>query len=648
MRQSHLWLLAGVLWALPAVAEIRLGKGEPLAKPHASFATVAAPLLPEEASLSAVQPAAGSLLDEGIEGTSSTPEPNRAARGADVLTRSEIRATKQAFKAARAGHNPKLNDVPNLLRGHVEAAYLLGPKKASAADLNAWLERYNSLAIAGDVYSLAEARRARPREVCTTKTERVKVGTNKKTKQPRFKNKKVRSCRTVGEWGSAPSKTAAILAREARQDAATEAANARRAAMAPQGREAASQAWRQRSGGNWAGALSTLLTPGTRSAMGAAAWQEELVRIADLYHGKRDWAQTYRAASNAAQAQGPKRDEALWLAGYAAYRQGDRNHAARFWQILVNEEPPAGKHYGRAAWWAARVFEDMGESRKARSLLQAGAERPLTFYGQLAAMKLRAEARLDFAAPGVPSGGLGALLANRQAQQGLALAQVGEFALAEAELRAATPNLPTQATQALAGVAVALDLPSTALRSGRDLLEEQVTEPGALFPLPTWQPQGGWEFDRAFMLGLMRQESAFQPTIGSHVGAQGLMQIMPATGRYIAGMTGRKYRGQADLHNPEVNLAMAQDYLNYLSRRLDNNLLLVAAAYNGGIGNVQRWMARGVTPDNDPLLWLESIPFDETRDYVEKIMLNYWLYQQRLGKPRNSLAAIADNRWPKW
>lgn len=635
-----------------AQAEIRLGKGEPLTKATPVFASVAPPLLADEASL---EPAAGStLLDERVEqeqqGTAAPEaETSRVANGPDILTNREIAATKRALKEARAGREHNLAGVPALVRGYVQAAYLLGDKhRASSPALNRWLEQYAELAPAGEIYSLAEARRAKPREVCTTKTERVKVAQKGKNKKPKFRNKKVRSCRMVGEWGPAPVKTAAMLAREARQAAAEDAAEARRAAMVPQGRQLATQAWRQRSGGNWAGALSTLLTPGARSAMGGAAWQEELVRIADFYHGKREWEQTYRAASRAAQAKGPKRDEALWLAGYAAYRQGDRDHAANFWQTLVREEPKGGKHYGRAAWWAARVLEDLGEGRQARALLEAGAQNPLSFYGQLAAMKLRNEARLSFSAPGVPSGGMQALLANRRARAGLALAQVGETTWAEAELRAATPDLAPAANRALAGIAVAVDLPSTALRAGRDLLEEGVTEPAALFPLPTWQPTGGWQFDRAFMTGLMRQESAFQPSIGSRVGAQGLMQIMPATGQYIARLTGRQYSGKRDLHHPATNLAMAQDYLEYLSGKLDGNLLLVAAAYNGGIGNVQRWLARGVTPDRDPLLWLESIPFDETRDYVEKIMLNYWLYQQRLGKPRTSLKALAENRWPSW
>jgi soluble lytic murein transglycosylase len=612
-------------WVATADAEIRLGKGQPLP-------TTAAPLLPEEEPDEAAAP-----TDIG---------PARTPRGPDVLSGREIKATKRAFQQARTGQAPNLGGVPGLLQGYVQAAYLLADgHRASAAALNTWLARYGALAPAGEIYALAEARRAKPREVCTTKTERVKVAKKGKHK-PKFKNKKVRSCRMVGEWGPAPPKTGAMLAREARQEAAQSAADARRQEMAPVGRQLVTQAWRQRSGGNWAGALNTLLTPGARSAMGGAAWQEELVKVADFYHGKRDWELTYRAAAQAAQAQGPRRDEALWLAGYAAYRQGDTAHAAEFWRTLVRDEPQNGKHYGRAAWWAARVLEDLGESRQARTLLQAGAQNPLSFYGQLAAMKLRDEARLNFAAPGVPSGALQMLLASPQAQAGLALAQVGETDWAEAELRAATPNLAPAASRALAGLAVALDLPSAALRTGRELWEAGVIEPAALFPLPPWQPSGGWRFDRAFMLGLMRQESAFQPKIGSRVGAQGLMQIMPSTGQYIARLTGRDYAGRHDLHHPATNLAMAQDYLNYLSNKLDGNLLLVAAAYNGGIGNVQRWLARGVTPDRDPLLWLESIPFDETRDYVEKVMLNYWVYQQRLGVPRNSLRALAENRWP--
>lgn len=571
------------------------------------------------------------------------PAAGPAVRENFVLNSKEIRASRAAFTAARRGNKPDMANVPSILHGYVQAAYLLGAHKSTAAELNAWLAKYPELAVAGDVYDLAEARRAKPRQECTTKT--IKPKPTAKNKKPKARKK--RSCKTVGSWGPQPPKTGAMLAREARQEAAQKAQERRRSLMSAEGRAISSQVWRLRSRGDFKGAMNVLLETGSRMALGGAVWQEELVRIADFYHGKRMWPETYRAASAAAQADGAVRDEALWLAGFASYRMNEKDRAATYWQRLVREEPVNGNHYGRAAWWAARVLTDMGENRAARSMLEAGAKAPLTFYGQLAAMRLGREALLDFNAPGVDSAGLDALLANRQARAGLALAQLGEYEWAEAELRAATPNLPLSANRALAGIAVTYDLHSTALRAGRDLLDDGDVVGAALFPLPHWKPQGGWQYDKAMMLGLMRQESAFQPTIGSRVGAQGLMQIMPATGRYIAGMTGRSYRGTADLHTPSINLAMAQDYLNYLSQKLEGNKLFVAAAYNGGIGNVRRWVANGITPDTDPMLWIESIPFDETRDYVEKIMFNTWVYQQRLGQPRTSLKALAENRWPR-
>jgi soluble lytic murein transglycosylase-like protein len=243
---------------------------------------------------------------------------------------------------------------------------------------------------------------------------------------------------------------------------------------------------------------------------------------------------------------------------------------------------------------------------------------------------------------------LASLKAVPGVRRGLALAQLGELELAQQELKLADDDVPYQAANTLAALAMQLKLPATALSVGKQLRERGEVLPAALYPVPAhWQPTEGWATERALVYGIMRQESAFFPSIGSRVGAQGLMQIMPATGQYIARLTGRSYSGKADLHNPAVNLGMAQDYINYLSGKLDGNVLFVVAAYNGGIGNVQRWLARGVTPDDDPVRWLEAIPFDETRDYVEKVLANYWIYQQQLGETPWSLRALAEGKWPK-
>jgi soluble lytic murein transglycosylase len=137
------------------------------------------------------------------------------------------------------------------------------------------------------------------------------------------------------------------------------------------------------------------------------------------------------------------------------------------------------------------------------------------------------------------------------------------------------------------------------------------------------------------------------PAVGSRVGAQGLMQIMPATAAYIRKMRGEGPIGKTELHNPTTNLTLAQTYLQYLADQKNGNLIDVIAAYNGGAGSVRRWHRNAVGgAERDPLLFLESIPFDETRDYVEKVLANYWLYQQRLGQRQWSLHALAAGAWP--
>lgn len=570
--------------------------------------------------------------------------------GLKVLSNSDAAAYKNAFARARKGDAPNLKVDDRVLAGEVQGLYLLN-RGASFNELNGWLKEYRDLPMAAEVYDKAVAKRERPREVCKTTTVTEKVATKKKNKDGSKKtvNKKVkkRSCTMVGELGPAPIVPLAVDKRDAMRAAREAARAAELAQLSGEGRKIVGQSWRLRGQGKYSEALNLLLAPGSRVEAGSDNWQGELVKIADYYHGQRDWKAMLRAAEPATEVKGPHRDDARWLAGYARYLQGDKDKAAALWEKLVQDEPVGGSHYGRAAWWGARAFNETGESGRAKALLQAGAKDSISFYGQLSAAKLGKTVELDWSAPKVDSGDFVQLQRVPAAKRGLALAQLGEISMAQRQLRAANEDLPYSATRAMAATAVRLGLPATALYTGKQLREQGEIMPAALFPLAEdWSPDGGWKYDRALMLGIMRQESAFNPQIGSRVGAQGLMQIMPATGKYIARLTGQPLPDRADLHDPSTNLALAQSYLKYLSGKLDGNQMLVVAAYNGGIGNVQRWLSRGVTPGHDPVLWLESIPFDETRDYVEKVFANYWLYQQRMGQTPWSLTALADGYWP--
>ena len=569
-----------------------------------------------------------------------------SASGMKVLSTSDAKAYKEAFARARRGQFANLQAHDNLLLGELRGTYLLNKRGATFDELNGWLQEYKHLPLAGAVYEEALSKRTTPKRVCKTKAVTTKVK-DKKTGKLVSKTSNKRSCSTTGKYGPMPVPTLVMDQREARRVAQTAARESDMAQMSAAGRAALGQSWKLRGQKKYKEATDAMLKSGVRQVVGDDKWQAELVRIADYYHGQSAWAAMVRAAEPATRAQGPLRDDARWMAGYGQYILGNKTAAAAQWESLVREEPAGSTHHARAAWWGARALAELGQNAKARSLLEAGAKDALSFYGQLNAAKLGRSAKLDWDVPLVDAKGFDQLKRVEAARRGLALAQIGEVDMAQRQLRVAYEDLPYQATRTLAATAVRMGLPATALYAGKQLKEEGHVLPGALFPLAgDWAPTGGWTFDRALMLGIMRQESAFNPAIGSHVGAQGLMQLMPATAKYIAKLSGNPLPARSDLHDPAVNLKLAQAYLHYLNGKLDDNLMLVVASYNGGIGNVRRWLNNGTTPNNDPMLWLENIPFDETRDYVEKVFANYWLYQQRMNQTPWSLASLAEGQWP--
>ncbi len=141
--------------------------------------------------------------------------------------------------------------------------------------------------------------------------------------------------------------------------------------------------------------------------------------------------------------------------------------------------------------------------------------------------------------------------------------------------------------------------------------------------------------DPAVLLGLIRQESRFITDARSHVGASGLMQLMPATARWTAQKVGMDYRPDM-INDPAVNLRLGAAYLKRLLDDFDGSLALATAAYNAGPGRPRRWR-EGVTLE--PAAWAETIPFNETRDYVKKVLSNAVVYNAVLGQPLVGLQA---------
>lgn len=156
-------------------------------------------------------------------------------------------------------------------------------------------------------------------------------------------------------------------------------------------------------------------------------------------------------------------------------------------------------------------------------------------------------------------------------------------------------------------------------------LQQQSAYWQALYPLPFEQPIRAWSQERQLnpllVASLIRQESRFEPLIRSRSNAMGLMQILPTTGQWIAGKIGQP---SYNLDIPEDNVKFGTWYLRYTHERYGNNSMLAIASYNGGPGNVAKWLERFGLQDEDR--FVEMIPFEETRGYVESVFGNYWNY----------------------
>lgn len=143
--------------------------------------------------------------------------------------------------------------------------------------------------------------------------------------------------------------------------------------------------------------------------------------------------------------------------------------------------------------------------------------------------------------------------------------------------------------------------------------------------------------DPALVYGLMRAESAMQPDARSHAGALGLLQLMPATAAAVARRNGLRYDGANSLTDPEVNVPLGIAHLGELYQKFDGNWVRVAAAYNAGANAVERWLDEH--PDLAPDVWIETLPYYETRDYVPRVLAFATIYEWRLERQPQLLAA---------
>lgn len=339
---------------------------------------------------------------------------------------------------------------------------------------------------------------------------------------------------------------------------------------------------------------------------------------------------------------------ALWIGGLSAWKEGDVNAASKFFVRLAGMPDLAPWDRAAVDFWAYRSMKHEGNTVLAKHWLEQTAKQPQSFYGQLAVQLLGSSETKSWQAPTMNVRTFATLSSRPAGWRALALIQVGQPTLAESELQRLNPQNNHALQEAMLAVADNSHMPTLAMKLGGMVTNDNGKRfDAALYPVPPWQPDQGFQVDRALMYALIRHESGFNPAAKSNQGACGLMQLMPATASLIADDS-KINNCSGRLLNPSYNMALGQKYVKRLASQpsIGDNLLLILAAYNGGPGNVGHWMDDEATR-KDPLLFIESLPVHETRDYVQQVMIHYWNYCSRLSRPQTSLAQLAKGEWPR-
>lgn len=326
-----------------------------------------------------------------------------------------------------------------------------------------------------------------------------------------------------------------------------------------------------------------------------------------------------------------------FLSGWIALRSLDdaSKAATHFLALEAAARSPVTR--ARAAYWKALAFRAQDEEGKSQQQLAIAAAEPATFYGRLA---------LELLKGGPPAPSATAKPSTLTAKEDIEdLVQASELLMTSGDGRRANSfaNAAIDGCQTT-GCATALSARLTkngntygALRSAKKAQTLGVTRVDQLYPmldLPAACASAG--VPAHLVLALIRQESEFDPLATSNANARGLMQLLPSTAQDVARRYKHPYAKAGDLHVPVVNLSLGCYHVKDLMDAFNGSYLLTAAAYNAGKGRVLGWILLHGDPRDpkvDPVDWIESIPFDETRNYVMRVLENQLVYKTRLGTP---------------
>ncbi len=327
-----------------------------------------------------------------------------------------------------------------------------------------------------------------------------------------------------------------------------------------------------------------------------------------------------------------------WLSGFLALRRlGDPATAVRHFQNFSGAvQSPISK--GRGGYWLGRAYAELGNAEKAHEAYAEGAKYQTSFYGLLAAEQIGRPFDNDLANPRrAPHWKQADFAESSVLEAGMLLLRAGERDLAERFLTHLVESLgPVEAVQ-LGDLVLELNEQHLAVMIAKRAATAGLVLPAAYFPVHPVADLG-LPMAKEMTLAIARRESEFDPIVISGAGARGLMQVMPATAKLVAKdlgiLSGHKtLRLTSDW---KYNAKLGANYLSGLAEDFNGNIVMMAAGYNAGPRRPITWMKRYGDPRSgqiDIVDWIETIPFNETRNYVMRVAESLPVYRARLGKP---------------
>ncbi|RUT32519.1 hypothetical protein EMQ25_05020 [Arsenicitalea aurantiaca] len=348
-----------------------------------------------------------------------------------------------------------------------------------------------------------------------------------------------------------------------------------------------------------------------------------------------DAERAYKAIANFDSGPAGRVVESQFLAGWLALNYlKDPEAAARHFAIQ-DEYATLPDSITQANYWLGRARQQLGDADGADAAFAKAAHFHTVYYGQLA--------RSELGLPAVQLREIPDLRASQLAFDGRdvvrgvrLLAENGHRTWATTLLRGFADGLEdgpqlalaAELAQTLGAANLAIAIADGAERKGVPLDDFSFPEAG----IPANVKLAS--VDKAAVYAVTKQESLFQVDAVSHAGARGLMQLMPGTARETAERVGLPYSQSRLTSDPAYNALLGSTYLKAQLDRYQGSLVLAAAAYNAGAGNANRWIRAYGDPRTsgvDPVVWVELIPFQETRKYVQRVLGNYLVYRARLG-----------------